>query len=119
LIEVLSRAHENGGKGFGDLKFRTFIGRFQSVGAAITAVKGLSSLVYIWKAVASACVQVAGRVSENWVKGHIKSKKSWTALSPLTATLFRHMKCGPGSWKRGGGTFLLKIVKEVVLWFLF
>ena len=103
-----------GEKGFSDLKFRTFIGHFQSVGAASTAVKGLSSLVYIWKAVAastavkglsslvyiwkavaastavkglsslvyiwkavaSACVQVAGRRSENWVKGHIKNKKS-------------------------------------------
>ena len=76
MIEVLSRAHANGGKGFSDLRFGTSVGRFQSVGAASMAVKGLSSLVYIWKAVASACVQVAGRLSENWVKGHIKNKKS-------------------------------------------
>ena len=58
-----------GGKGFSDLKFRTFIGRFQSVGAASMAVKGLSSLVYIWKAVASACVRQQEDVARTGLRG--------------------------------------------------
>ena len=41
LIEVLSCAHAKGGKSLNDFKFGSFIGRFQSDGAASMAVKGL------------------------------------------------------------------------------
>ena len=47
LIEVISCAHAKGEKGFNDYKFDTFMGRFQSVGAASMAVKGLT---WLWKA---------------------------------------------------------------------
>ena len=43
LIEILSFAHGKGGKGLNDFKFSTFIGRFQSNGAASIAVKGLKN----------------------------------------------------------------------------
>ena len=44
LIEILSCAHTKGGKkGHSDLKFGTFIGRFQSDGAASMEVKGLKT----------------------------------------------------------------------------
>ena len=45
LLEVLSRAHAKGGKGLNDVKFGTFIGRFQSDCKASMAVKGLISSV--------------------------------------------------------------------------
>ena len=41
LIEILSCAHAKRGKGLNDFKFGTFIGRFQSDGAASMAVKWL------------------------------------------------------------------------------
>ena len=44
LIEVLSCGQAKGEKGFNDFKFGTFMGRFQSVGAASMAVKGLTWL---------------------------------------------------------------------------
>ena len=44
LIEVISCAHA---KGFNEFEFGTFMGRFQSVGAASMAVKGLT---WLWKA---------------------------------------------------------------------
>ena len=47
LIKVLSCAHAKGEKGFNDFEFGTFMGRFQSVGAASMAVKGLT---WLWKA---------------------------------------------------------------------
>ena len=41
LIEILSRAHAEGGKGLNDFRFGTFIGSFQSDGVASMAMKGL------------------------------------------------------------------------------
>ena len=44
LIQILFRAHARGGS-LNDFSFGTFIGRFQSDGAEIMAVKGLKKII--------------------------------------------------------------------------
>ena len=54
MTEILSRDDVKGKKGFNDLKFGTFIGRFWSGGAPSMAVKGLTVVMEAFTCIGAA-----------------------------------------------------------------